>query len=103
MFQELNFGGVAERLKAAVLKTVRPERVSWVRIPPPPPVSLGFSLCSPNSRGIHQIAAQLAGSRSCERGQSRVSLATEGQRVRVSRHNARRLRGNSQGRVHRIK
>ena len=30
-------GGVAERLKAAVLKTVRPERVSWVRIPPPPP------------------------------------------------------------------
>jgi hypothetical protein len=28
---------VAERLKAAVLKTVRPERVSWVRIPPPPP------------------------------------------------------------------
>jgi hypothetical protein len=32
-------GGVAERLKAAVLKTVRPERVSWVRIPPPPPFS----------------------------------------------------------------
>jgi Phage integrase family len=31
------YGGVAERLKAAVLKTVRPERVSWVRIPPPPP------------------------------------------------------------------
>jgi hypothetical protein len=30
---------VAERLKAAVLKTVRPERVSWVRIPPPPPSS----------------------------------------------------------------
>jgi hypothetical protein len=31
-------GGVAERLKAAVLKTVRLERVSGVRIPPPPPV-----------------------------------------------------------------
>ena len=30
-------GGVAEWLKAAVLKTVRPERVSGVRIPPPPP------------------------------------------------------------------
>src|SRR6266852_6218815 len=30
-------GGVAERLKAAVLKTVRPARVSGVRIPPPPP------------------------------------------------------------------
>jgi hypothetical protein len=39
MFQEVGFGGVAERLKAAVLKTVRPERVSWVRIPPPPPFS----------------------------------------------------------------
>ncbi len=30
-------GGVAERLNATVLKTVRPgPRVSWVRIPPPP-------------------------------------------------------------------
>jgi hypothetical protein len=28
---------VAEWLNAAVLKTVRPERVSGVRIPPPPP------------------------------------------------------------------
>jgi hypothetical protein len=26
MFQELSFGGVAERLKAAVLKTVRPQK-----------------------------------------------------------------------------
>jgi hypothetical protein len=26
-------------LKPAVLKTVRPERVSGVRIPPPPPLS----------------------------------------------------------------
>src|SRR5216684_7678805 len=33
-------GGVGERLKPAVLKTVRPERVSGVRIPPPPPVRL---------------------------------------------------------------
>src|SRR5579862_6145639 len=40
--KDLIFGGVAERLKAAVLKTVGPERVSWVRIPPPPPYSLGF-------------------------------------------------------------
>jgi hypothetical protein len=30
-------GGVAEWLKAAVLKTVRLERASGVRIPPPPP------------------------------------------------------------------
>src|SRR4029077_9011580 len=31
-------GGVGERLKPAVLKTVRLERVSGVRIPPPPPL-----------------------------------------------------------------
>ena len=30
------FGGVAEWSNAAVLKTVRPLRVSWVRILPPP-------------------------------------------------------------------
>ena len=29
-------GGVPERSNGAVLKTVRPERGSWVRIPPPP-------------------------------------------------------------------
>src|SRR6266852_5933868 len=33
-------GGVGERLKPAVLKTVRLERVSGVRIPPPPPALL---------------------------------------------------------------
>src|SRR5262249_5098076 len=32
-------GGVAEWLNATVLKTVRPVRVSGVRIPPPPPLS----------------------------------------------------------------
>src|ERR1700680_2100089 len=32
-------GGVGERLKPAVLKTVRLERVSGVRIPPPPPLN----------------------------------------------------------------
>jgi hypothetical protein len=30
-------GGVAERLKAPVLKTGNGESRSWVRIPPPPP------------------------------------------------------------------
>lgn len=30
-------GWVAERLKAPVLKTGRPARASWVRIPPHPP------------------------------------------------------------------
>src|SRR6266478_3855412 len=35
-------GGVGERLKPAVLKTVRLERVSGVRIPPPPPAISSF-------------------------------------------------------------
>jgi hypothetical protein len=43
---------VAEWLNAAVLKTVRPERVSGVRIPPPPPEielsSLKMSLFVPH-------------------------------------------------------
>jgi hypothetical protein len=42
-------GGVGKRLTPAVLKTVRPERVSWVRIPPPPPPSHAISLRSINS------------------------------------------------------
>ena len=34
--ENLNAGGVAERLIAPVLKTGDAERRSWVRIPPPP-------------------------------------------------------------------
>jgi|WetSurMetagenome_2_1015567.scaffolds.fasta_scaffold00164_36 hypothetical protein len=34
-------GGVAERLKAAVLKTVVGVTLPWVRIPPPPPFFIG--------------------------------------------------------------
>jgi hypothetical protein len=41
---KLEGGGVGEWLNPAVLKTVRPERVSGVRIPPPPPCSLAVSL-----------------------------------------------------------
>ena len=54
MLQEVDFGGVGERLKPAVLKTVRPERVSWVRIPPPPPLvfSLGNHDLQPNSNAL---------------------------------------------------
>src|SRR5882762_4462883 len=36
-YAKIRSGGVGERLKPAVLKTVRPERVSGVQIPPPPP------------------------------------------------------------------
>jgi hypothetical protein len=53
----LRNGGVGERLKPAVLKTVRPERVSGVRIPPPPPVSLNFCLCSLNCAANLEFAA----------------------------------------------
>ena len=37
-YARIRNGGVGERLKPVVLKTVRLERVSGVRIPPPPPV-----------------------------------------------------------------
>ena len=37
-------GGVAERLKAAVLKTARGATPSWVRIPPPPPEAFVFAV-----------------------------------------------------------
>jgi hypothetical protein len=37
MLEILGLGGVAERLKAPVLKTGVAERSPWVRIPPPPP------------------------------------------------------------------
>ena len=41
-------GGVAERLNAAVLKTVvRATPVPWVRIPPPPPVRLRRKTLNP--------------------------------------------------------
>src|SRR6266702_3848450 len=36
-YDRIRNGGVGERLKPAVLKTVRLERVSGVRIPPHPP------------------------------------------------------------------
>ena len=39
-FAEFSCGGVAERLNAAVLKTVDRFRGPWVRIPPPPPFML---------------------------------------------------------------
>jgi hypothetical protein len=40
---------VAERLKAAVLKTARGSRLSWVRIPPLPPTYAGVSVDIPLS------------------------------------------------------
>ena len=43
-------GGVAERTKAAVLKTVRRASVSGVRIPPPPPASNPVQTSVPGDR-----------------------------------------------------
>ena len=49
-------GGVGERLKPAVLKTVRVERVSGVRIPPPPPVFYAeFLRCTQDFAGEEDI------------------------------------------------
>jgi hypothetical protein len=53
-------GGVGERLKPAVLKTVRPERVSGVRIPPPPPDSTFLSLWSDLARKV-KFGGQICG------------------------------------------
>ena len=47
-------------MKAPVLKTVRPARVSGVRIPPPPPASLAFSLSRWRSARKLDFAAQNA-------------------------------------------
>src|SRR5258708_23376271 len=48
-------GGVAERLKAPVLKTGRDESPSWVRIPPPPhPSPRRIEI----SDEVHEIAAR---------------------------------------------
>src|SRR5450755_3699859 len=57
---KLRSGGVGEWLKPAVLKTVRPERVSGVRIPPPPPHSHAFSPSLFRSSRKPQIAVHLA-------------------------------------------
>src|SRR5215469_15270493 len=57
-------GGVGKRLTPAVLKTVRPERVSWVRIPPPPPPhGVSFSRehrAKPQGRHLVTLASQRA-------------------------------------------
>src|SRR5215204_7368603 len=42
--RRLRSGGVAEWLKAPVLKTGRGESLSRVRIPPPPPITTGKPL-----------------------------------------------------------
>ena len=60
MFQGVKNGGVGKRLTPAVLKTVRPERVSWVRIPPPPP-DFKLPLRSQCRRGNLNIRANSGG------------------------------------------
>ena len=47
------FGGVAERLKAPVLKIGSGASRSWVRIPPPPPASLRFFGLFDCAKGVH--------------------------------------------------
>lgn len=51
-------GGVAEWLKAPVLKTGRRVTVSWVRIPPPPPL---YRRLSPKMAYVPLIAISVAG------------------------------------------
>jgi hypothetical protein len=51
---KLETGGVGEWLNPAVLKTVRPERVSGVRIPPPPPLIASKRLATMVQAGYKQ-------------------------------------------------
>src|ERR1700744_6646625 len=60
-------GGVGKWLTPAVLKTVRPERVSWVRIPPPPPASHAVSLGSFFSSEEYEFAAYFSSFSRCLR------------------------------------
>jgi hypothetical protein len=72
-------GGVAERLNATVLKTVRGSRPSWVRIPPPPPADCR-QIAGQGPRGFGPTPALV--------GESRPSAAPFGRRnsIPFSRH-----------------
>src|SRR3979411_2550684 len=57
-YAKIKNGGVGEGLNPAVLKTVRPERVSGVRIPPPPPYSHQIIFSEVLSESKANFAAQ---------------------------------------------
>ena len=64
----LSHGGVAEWLKAHDSKSCRPERVSWVQIPPPPPL-----ICIQTSTGFEsrsEVAKSQSDRQRARRGQS---------------------------------
>ena len=51
---------MAEWFKAAVLKTVRPERVSEVRIPPPPPLFIAstyYAFCVIYAECVNRLSS----------------------------------------------
>ena len=81
---------MAERLKAAVLKTVERESVPWVRIPVPPPPSPADARTSGSLEGCPPISSLDSGDFSgYGRGAGEVSRAwgkvAAGVRVIVSR------------------
>src|ERR1700685_1705681 len=82
-------GGVGEWLTPAVLKTVRPERVSWVRIPPPPPASLDISLYSFQLGRNRYFTAQLA---RIDESDSFCLYACSANRLNWLRYSPRRIR-----------
>src|SRR5262249_16951580 len=84
-YAKIKNGGVGERLKPAVLKTVRPERVSGVRIPPPPPRSPKVLACLLDAGGSRQASTVFAQGFLCglkSLPQVRLSLSAESQRCR---------------------
>ena len=72
-YVRIRSGGVGERLKPAVLKTVRLERASGVRIPPPPPlpVNLFFRKWSSFWRALRRRSRRIGFRRSGFHGEIR--------------------------------
>ena len=80
-------GGMGERLKPAVLKTVSPERGSGVRIPLPPPISATTrrltrpasapEMSSRRARHHRENVPSVRGFRLTEEGTAELELATD--------------------------
>jgi hypothetical protein len=84
-------GGVGERLKPAVLKTVRLERVSGVRIPPPPPFDL-IARAVTFPEGLARRDGDMCRNTSVLRLTSGAMAVTEAERARIGALRAPRAR-----------
>ena len=96
---KIRLGGVAERLKAPVLKTGSGESRSWVRIPPPPPEQ-GADRGPESPRvlpagGGKQSAAAAAGRLQAERSSAFLATVWQPGRCSSGRRRGVKPRGSS--------